>query len=72
MYGSTNNKPYTCYAFTRTNNNIANYIVSYDFSVFGDANTTYADLTDEQKGMFYENPLDYIKTTNNGQVVQIA
>ena len=72
VYGSTNNKPYTCYAFTRTNNNIANYIVSYDFSVFGDANTTYSDLTDEQKGMFYENPLDYIKTTNNGQVVQIA
>ena len=72
IYGSTNNKPYTCYAFTRTNTNISNYVVTYDFSIFGDANTTYNDLTDAQKSAFYENPLDYIKTTNNGQVVQIA
>lgn len=68
IYGSTNNKPYTCYAFYRTNTDISNYTVEYDFSSFN-ANA-YSDLTDAQKSEFYTNPLDFIKTKDSNNVVQ--
>lgn len=71
IYGATNNKPYTCYAFYRTNDNIASYTVSYDFSAFGNSQTTYNDLTQAQKDLYYTNPQNYIKTQNGNTVVNI-
>ena len=75
-YGETSYRPYTCYAFCRTNTDISNYTVEYDFSEFASVehpNPTYSDLTDNQKIQFYENPQDYTKTLNtNNQDTHIT
>lgn len=68
VYGSTNYRPYTCYAFYRepdTKISLEKYSVIYDFSAFGTAekpNPSYSDLSDDQRNLFYEHPQDYSKT----------
>jgi hypothetical protein len=71
VYGQTNFQPYTCFAFYRTEDRIGDYVVSYDFSSFGNSSTTYNDLTDEQKIVFYMHPEHYTKTTHNNIVQDI-
>lgn len=65
--GTTYYKPYTCYAFTRTNVDISNYSIEYTFN-------DYSTLTPEQKSAFYDNPLNFIKTLdeNNNIVSNIT
>ena len=65
--GTTYYKPYTCYAFTRTNTDLTGYSVDYTFN-------DYSQLTPEQKSAFYDNPLDFVKTldTNNNLVNNIT
>ena len=72
VYGSTNYKPYTCYAFHRDgSNDLTNYSVVYDFSSFG-ANS-YSELTDDQKNQFYKAPQNYTKTLDeNNNVVSVV
>lgn len=73
VYGSTNYKPYTCYAFYRTNTDIASYRVLYDFTSLDGSytiNTGYNDLTATQQIQFYENPLQFTRTVNSSNVDQ--
>lgn len=61
--GTTYYKPYTCYAFTRTNTDLTGYSVEYTFD-------DYSQLTPEQKSAFYDNPLNFVKTLDaNGYSV---
>ena len=53
--GTIYRKPYTCYAFTRTNTDLTGYSVVYTFN-------SYSDLTDEQKDAFYDDPLAFART----------
>ena len=80
--GVTVYSPYKCYAFYRANEtdntlhtDLSSYDVVYDFSVFGDQNNPnpdYADLTIEQKNLFYEHPEVYAKTMNGNTQVNIT
>lgn len=65
--GTTYYKPYTCYAFTRTNDDLTGYSVEYTFD-------DYSQLTPEQKSAFYDNPLNFVKTldANNYPVNNIT
>ena len=65
--GTTYYKPYTCYAFTRTNDDLTGYSVEYTFN-------DYSQLTPEQKAAFYDNPLNFVRTldANNYPVNNIT
>ena len=76
-YRDQSTRKYLSWAFHRTNNNIADYRVVYDFRSFDPTHyttsTTFNDLTDAQKALFYDNPLNYVRTLDgNGNQVNMV